>query len=128
MIHVMATAITAGQFLLAEGGGGGGGGGASQGPGNNFQVIWIGLLLAVLVFWFITIRGNSRDKKKRQAMLDDLSKSDRVLTIGGIIGTVVAVKDGEVVVKVDETTNTKMTFSRSAIQKVLTDEDDVEKK
>lgn len=123
MTHVMTTVMAAGQFLLAEGGGEGGGGGASQGPGN-VQVIWIGLLLAVLVFWFITIRGNSRDKKKKQAMIDNLGKSDRVLTIGGIIGTVVVVKGGEVVVKVDETTNTKMTFSRSAIQKVLTDDDD----
>ena len=128
MTYVMATAMAAGRFLLAEGGGGGGGGGGAPQGAGNVQVIWIGLLLAVLVFWFITIRGNSRDKKKRQAMIDNLSKSDRVLTIGGIIGTVVAVKDGEVVVKVDETTNTKMTFSRSAIQKVLTDDDDVEQK
>jgi len=45
-----------------------------------------------------------------------------VLTIGGVVGTVVSVKDDQVVVKVDESTNTKMTFLKSAIQRVVTDD------
>jgi preprotein translocase YajC subunit len=48
-----------------------------------------------------------------------------VLTIGGILGTVTAVKDHEVTVKVDESNNTKMTFLKTAIQKVVTESDPV---
>ncbi len=51
-----------------------------------------------------------------------MAKNDRVLTIGGVIGTVLSVKDSEVVLKVDESTNTKMTFVKTAIQKIITDE------
>jgi preprotein translocase YajC subunit len=46
-----------------------------------------------------------------------------VVTIGGIVGTVVATRDDEVVLKVDESTNTKMTFVRKAIQRVLPESD-----
>ncbi len=118
MTTLMTLAQTAMTTMLAQGGGGG------QGAGGGGQVLFIGLMLAVAVFWIITMRGNSKEKKQRQAMLDNLAKSDRVLTIGGIIGTVVAVKGNEVVIKVDEGTNTKMLFTRSAVQKVLTGEEE----
>jgi preprotein translocase subunit YajC len=49
-----------------------------------------------------------------------------VQTIGGVIGTIVEVKDAEVVVKIDETTNTKIRFARSAIQQVLEDKQPVD--
>ncbi len=122
MTHQMLASIEPVQRLLAEGGGGGGGSAPPGGGGAG--TIWIGLMLALVVFWIFTMRGSSRDKKKRQVMLDNVAKNDRVLTIGGIVGTVVAVKGGEVVVKVDETTNTKLIFTRTAIQKILSDEDE----
>jgi preprotein translocase YajC subunit len=43
----------------------------------------------------------------------------KVMTIGGIKGTVTDVREDEVVVKVDESSNTKMRFTRGAIQKVV---------
>ena len=55
----------------------------------------------------------------------NLTRNDRVLTIGGAIGTVVSVKDNEVVLKVDESTNTKMTFVKTAIQKIMTEDQPV---
>jgi preprotein translocase subunit YajC len=51
-----------------------------------------------------------------------LAKNDRVLTIGGVVGTIVSVKEDQVVVKVDESTNTKMTFLKSAIQRIMSDD------
>jgi preprotein translocase subunit YajC len=92
-------------------------------PGGGGTML-IGLVLAMVVFWLITLRGNQREKKKRQQMLDNMAKNDRVQTIGGIVGTVVAIKGNEVIVKVDETNNTKITFVRSAIQSVLTEQED----
>lgn len=80
-------------------------------------------MLALLVFMLLTSRSQrKREERERQNMYGRLTKNDRVLTIGGVIGTIVSVKDNEVVLKVDETTNTKMTFLKSAVQRILTEE------
>ncbi len=78
------------------------------------------LLFAMLgaVFYFILIRPQNKERKRRQAMIDALKKNDRVITVGGIVGTVLSVKDNEVTLKVDESSNTKITFTRAAIQSV----------
>jgi len=81
------------------------------------------LLMGMLVFFFLTNRSTEKRKtRERDAMFNRLAKNDRVLTIGGIIGTVHTLKDNEVVLKVDESTNTKMTFLKTAIQRIITDE------
>jgi len=80
------------------------------------------LLLMGLVFYFLLIRPQSKEKKRRAEMLAAIKKNDRVVTIGGIHGTVVNVKDDEITLKVDESNNTKITFSRSAIQQITASE------
>ena len=60
-----------------------------------------------------------KEKKKRESMLNSVRKHDRVQTIGGVIGSVVEVKPDIIVLKVDEMSNTRMTFARSSIQQVL---------
>ena len=55
-------------------------------------------------------------------MFNSMSRNDRVQTVGGVIGTILQVKDNEVVLKVDESTNTKMTFVKTAVQKILTND------
>lgn len=76
-------------------------------------------LLMGMIFYFILIRPQSKDKKRRAEMLSKIRKNDRVVTIGGIVGTVATVKEDEVTLKVDESNNTKITFSRAAIQRVV---------
>ena len=82
------------------------------------------LIVGLLIFWVFIFNGPRKEKKKRAQMLAALSKNDRVVTIGGIIGTVVEMKENEVVLKVDESSNTRMRFSRSAIQSVVSEESD----
>jgi len=94
-------------------------GGAPAGPGGLIASPMFLILLMLGVFWFVMFRGNRKEKQKKQAMLDSVAKNDRVLTIGGIIGTVVQVKGEEVVIKVDESTNTKVIIIRSAVRQVL---------
>jgi preprotein translocase subunit YajC len=77
----------------------------------------------ILLLFFLFLQGGKRkEEKQRQNMLKDLKKGDRIQTIGGILGTVVEARDSEVVVKVDESTNTKMKFTRSAIHRVVEEE------
>jgi preprotein translocase subunit YajC len=86
---------------------------------NNF--IWI-LLIMMVVMFIISSRSKKAEERKRTDMLGQLKKGDRVQTIGGILGTVVEARENEVIVKVDESTNAKIKFARSAIHRVLGEE------
>jgi preprotein translocase subunit YajC len=84
---------------------------------------WFPAVLGILVFYFILIRPQKNKDKTRNNMLANLKRGDRVQTIGGILGTVVEAREDEVVLKVDETNNTKLKFARSAIHKVVVEEE-----
>jgi len=79
------------------------------------------ILLAVLMFVFMS-RANKGKDRGRTDMLAKMKKGDEVQTIGGEFGRVVDVKDDRVLVKVDETSNTKIWYSRNAIHRVVTEE------
>ena len=79
------------------------------------------MLIMGLIFYFLMFRPQSKEKKRRAQMLAALKKNDRVITIGGIVGTVTSVRDEDVTLKVDESSHTKITFSRSAIQRVVSE-------
>lgn len=103
----------------AAGGGTGGGGGAPN-PGSSFTQFLIPMMLAFLVLMiFSSFRAQKRDKKRREELINSLKKHDKVQTHAGIIGTVVEVKDDQVVLKVDEATNTRIRFAKSAVSHVL---------
>jgi preprotein translocase subunit YajC len=88
-------------------------------PADSGLLQWFPLLAMGLIFYFLLIRPQGKEKKNRLAMLSAVKKNDRVVTIGGVHGTVVSVKEDEITLKVDESNNTKITFSRSAIQRVV---------
>lgn len=97
--------------------------GADGKPGQDGQSPSpFGPLAIVTVFfvimWVFMILPQRREKKKHEALVASLKKGDKVETIGGILGTVLEVRDREVVVKVDEGSNAKIRFSRSAIRSV----------
>lgn len=78
------------------------------------------LLFAFLGLMIVTqIFAGRKQKKQREQMLNSIQRHDRVQTVGGIIGSVAEVRDDEVVLKVDEATNTKLRIARSAISAVL---------
>jgi preprotein translocase subunit YajC len=83
------------------------------------------LLMMVAVFvimYMILLRGPRKQQQQQKQMVQSLKKNDRVRTIGGIYGTVMDVKGDEVVLKVDEATNTKIKVSVTAIGKNLSQE------
>ncbi len=73
----------------------------------------------IAIFYFFIIRPQNKKQKETQKMIDALKKGDKVVTIGGIHGTVSATKEKTVIVKVDE--GVKIEFNRSAIAGVVTD-------
>lgn len=105
---------------------------ASQPAPNSVPAPWWAnsqtLIFPILIGLFLfMILSSSKTKKKEQqsrdSMLGAMKRGDRVITIGGILGTVVDVRETEVVLKVDEGSNTKIKFSRDAIKRVLTDDE-----
>lgn len=78
------------------------------------------LVLGVYIF-LIMFRGPKKKQQQHQKMVASLRKNDRVRTIGGILGTVLDVRDDEIVLKIDEATNAKMRVVPSAIATVLGD-------
>jgi len=89
------------------------------GPGGLLgnPLLLLGMML--LVFYFILFRGPRKKQQQHKQMVQSLEKNDRIRTIGGIIGTVVDVKDDEITLKVDESNNTKIKIVASAVGRNL---------
>jgi preprotein translocase subunit YajC len=87
-------------------------------PSPMDQMIHMGSLLAVTVgiVYFMIIRPQQKKQKETEAMRSSIKKGDRVLTTGGLYGTVVGEKEGIVVLKVAD--EVKMEFSRESIIQV----------
>jgi len=96
-----------------------GGAGPRRSPGlfgdPMMMFVMIGGML-LLFFWMG--RGKRKQEAKRREMLAALKKGDKITSIGGIIGTIVDVREGEVVVKVDENNNIRMRFARWSVRGV----------
>jgi preprotein translocase subunit YajC len=77
-------------------------------------IIMFGLMFAI--FYFLLIRPQQKKQRQRAAMLNTLSKGDKVVTVGGLHGTIAEISDDTVVLKVNDVT--KLTFDRSSINNV----------
>ena len=89
---------------------------AGQGGGIS---MWIMLALIFVVMWFFMIRPQRKQQKELQNFRDSLKKGDKVVTIGGIYGTVVEIKEESVLIEVDS--NVKIRVSKQALVKDFTD-------
>ncbi|TYP73829.1 preprotein translocase subunit YajC [Paenibacillus methanolicus] len=73
-------------------------------------------VLMFAVFYFLLIRPQQRKQKQRTSMLSQLKKGDKIVTIGGMHGSIHEITDDVVVLRVNDAT--KITFDRSAINNV----------
>ena len=102
---------------------------ANPPPAGIQQLIqWMPLILIGLVMWVVVFRGKQTEQKKRQDMLGQLKRGDEIQTIGGEIGKVVEVREDRVQVKIDESNNTKVWYTRNAIHRVIVETDKAETK
>ena len=78
------------------------------------RTMWVMLLLIFVIMWFFMIRPQRKQQKELQKFRDALKKGDKVVTIGGIYGTVVELKDKSVLIEVDK--DVKIRVDRNALQ------------
>ena len=94
----------------------------APGPGGGGPV-WLPQLVMfgsiALIFYFLLIRPQQKQEKERRAMLDSMKKKDRVATGGGLLGTVVDLRDDEVVLRISDNPDVKVRIRRSSVVEVL---------
>jgi preprotein translocase subunit YajC len=91
----------------------------SPGGAQNPLGAILPIVLIFVVFYFLIIRPQQKQRKEHRAMLEALKSGDQVATIGGILGTVVAVDEGTHTVVVRVADNVKITFNRTAIASII---------
>jgi preprotein translocase subunit YajC len=91
-------------------------------PPGILQGPMVPLLVGVAVLYFFVFRAKRNQDKKRTEQLQKLKPGQRVQTIGGILGVITQVNEKEITVKVDETNNVKIKFTRNAIHRVQDEE------
>jgi preprotein translocase subunit YajC len=76
------------------------------------------LVLIFVVFYFFMIRPQQKKQKDRESLLDTIKRGDRVVTIGGIHGTVAGIESDKKTVLVQVADNVKIKFERTAIANI----------
>jgi len=94
-------------------------------PGAGIMT-FLPFIAIIAIFYFLIIRPQSKKQKETQKMLSALKKGDKVVTVGGIHGTIQSVKEQSIIVKVDD--NVKIEFSRSAVSSIVSQSKEKEEK
>ena len=89
-------------------------GGANGGGIMSVLPLMIGMFA---IMYFLIIRPQQKQRKDRESLLAAIKKGDRVVTTGGLYGTVVGLSDHTVTLKVAE--QVKMEFERSAVGRIV---------
>jgi len=90
---------------------------ASGGSNPMSQMIFFGLLFAAM--WFLMIAPQRKKQKAHEKMLKELGNGDEIVTSGGLLGTIIAVKDDRFIVRVGDATKVEIgkTFVASVLKK-----------
>src|SRR3977135_259229 len=88
-------------------------------PGGSSLLTIAPLLFIFAIFYFLLIMPQQKKQKKWQAMLSELKNGDRVVTSGGLRGTIISLKDDALVLRVPPD-NLKLEVSRASVASVTT--------
>ncbi|UHA74331.1 preprotein translocase subunit YajC [Paenibacillus sp. 481] len=94
---------------------------AANAAGGSIWGMVLPFVAMFAVFYFLLIRPQQKKQKQRNSMLSAIKKGDKIVTIGGLHGTIVEMTDDTVVVRVNDVT--KLTFERSSISHVASTEE-----
>lgn len=92
--------------------------GAAPAAGGS-AMTWLMLILIIVVMWFFMIRPQRKQQKELQAFRNALKKGDKVVTVGGIFGTIAEVKEDSLLLEVDK--DVKIRIAKSSVVRDTTD-------
>lgn len=96
-------------------------GAPAGGEQANPLAMFLPLILIFVVFYFFIIRPQKKKEDERKKMIEAVAKNDRVITIGGVHGSVTQVDETSVLVQVDS--NTKLRVEKSALSSIVNAKD-----
>lgn len=88
-------------------------------PQPNPLMSMIPIAAIFLIFYVLLIRPQQKQQKEHEAMLEGLKKGDKILTTGGLYGTIVGLKGNDLEVRFSE--NVKLIVARSAVSKLVSE-------
>lgn len=92
---------------------------APQGGSAEGSLVSTLLMFALIIgiFYFMILRPQQKRQKERQKMLDAVKKGDKIVTAGGLHGTIAGLDEKTVLIQVAD--NVKMKFERSAVASIV---------
>jgi preprotein translocase subunit YajC len=96
--------------------------GQSGSGGGGFAGLLLPLVLIIGVFYFFIYRPQQKREEEHQEMVDNLEQGDKVVTVGGIHGTVQTIDDDSVLAQVDSK-GTRLRFDKDSIASLANDEE-----
>lgn len=91
---------------------------AEGGGGMMVFIVQIGLIVAI--FYWLLIRPQKKEAERHKAMILGLTKGDEVVTVGGVIGSIVHITEERLTIKTGE--NTRMVIDRSKVARKIEDD------
>jgi preprotein translocase subunit YajC len=95
------------------------GGQSSDGSQTGFLVQIFPLLLMVIVVYLLIFRPQIKKQKTQKAMIDALKKGDKIVTSGGVHGTIVGVKEEAGILVVQVAREVRLEVSRGSVSRVM---------
>ncbi len=103
---------------IVPSGGDGAPGGQSRSQSDGSGIFFFAIVMMAGMFLIMSLSGR-KEKKRRAAMLSSLGKRDKIRTAGGIIGTIVEVKDDEILLETDKSSHTRLWLAKGSVSTVL---------
>ncbi|MFB6098765.1 MAG: preprotein translocase subunit YajC [Salinibacter sp.] len=96
--------------------------GQSGNGGGGFVGLLLPLVLIIGVFYFFIYRPQQKREEEHQEMVDNLEQGDKIVTVGGIHGTVQKIDEDSVLAQVDSK-GTRLRFDKDSIASLANDEE-----
>lgn len=91
--------------------------GPAGSPSQGLSQMLVMFAMVAAVWYFLLIRPQQKQKKEHEDKINALSKGDKIVTAGGIVGNIIGIKENIAVIKTAE--NTKLEVLKSSISQVL---------
>ena len=100
-------------------------GGGGSGGGGGFMAL-LPIILMFAIIYFLLLRPQQKRQRQQQTMLDALRKGDRVVTAGGIFGTIVGIKEKQNIVVLRIADSVKVELAKTSVVRLVMKGDDEE--
>ena len=92
--------------------------GKQSSPGSMLSML-LPFILMFVVMYFLILRPQKKKERERKALLSRIKKNDKVVTTGGVHGTITSVRENEIILRIDDAKDIKIKVDRSAVAAVL---------